>query len=63
MVSTYEKKTASLWRSYDYVEQAGEGNPYKLLCAAIVFRPLVIVRLLRNMERQHMTCTAMLKGQ
>ena len=38
MVSTYEKKTATLWRSYDYVEQAGEGDPYKLLCSAIVFQ-------------------------
>lgn len=38
MPSTYEKKTAALWRSYDYVEQAGAGDPYKLLCAAIVFQ-------------------------
>lgn len=38
MSTTYEKKTATLWRSYDYVEQAGEGNPFKLLCSAIVFQ-------------------------
>ena len=41
MVSAYEKKTASLWRSYDYVEQDGAGNPFKLLCSAIVFQAAV----------------------
>lgn len=41
MVSTYEKKTSTLWRSYDYLEQAGEGDPYKLLCSAIVFQAAV----------------------
>ena len=38
MTSTYEKKTATLWRSYDYVEQDGRSNPYKLLCSAIIFQ-------------------------
>ena len=59
MSSTYEKKTATLWRSYDYVEQAGEGNPFKLLCS----RRLVTVRLLTSMGRVHGICIAMLKGQ
>lgn len=28
----------SLWRSYDFIENAGTSNPYKLLCSAIVFQ-------------------------
>lgn len=38
MINKTENKTASLWRSYDFVEQLGTGNPYKLLCSAIVFQ-------------------------
>ena len=32
---------AGLWRSYDFVEQSGIGDPYKLLCSAIVFQAAV----------------------
>ena len=35
------ENTAGLWRSYDFVEQCGIGNPYKLLCSAIVFQAAV----------------------
>ena len=38
MINKTENKTDSLCRSYDFVEQLGTGNPYKLLCAAIVFQ-------------------------
>lgn len=31
----------SMWRSYDYMQQCGTGNPYKLLCSAIIFQAAV----------------------
>lgn len=40
--------TAGLWRSYDFVEQAGVGNPYKLLCSAIVFQAAVDCEAIRR---------------
>lgn len=33
-----ELKEGSLWRSYDYIENAGTTDPYKLLCSAIIFQ-------------------------
>ena len=33
--------SSGLWRSFDFVEQSGMGNPYKLLCAAIIFQAAV----------------------
>lgn len=38
MSKKYESKSASIWRSYDFVEQLGTGDPYRLLCSAIVFQ-------------------------
>lgn len=38
MTKKYESKSDSIWRSYDYVEQLGTGNPYHLLASAIVFQ-------------------------
>lgn len=31
----------SMWRSYENMQQCGTGNPYKLLCSAIVFQAAV----------------------
>ena len=37
----YERKTGRLNRSYDFVEQSGAGNPWKLLASAIIFQAAV----------------------
>ena len=34
----YNRKTGRMNRSYDYVEQAGDGDPWKLLASAILFQ-------------------------
>lgn len=41
MSTKYEKKTDRLNRSYDFIDQLGCGDPYKLLSAAIVFQAAV----------------------
>ena len=34
----YVKKSVTLWRSYENMDQIGESDPWKLLCAAIIFQ-------------------------
>ena len=35
------ENSAGLWRSYEYENQLGVGNPYKLMCSAIIFQAAV----------------------
>ena len=44
----YQSKTDRLNKSYDFFEQAGMGNPYKLLCSAIVFQAAVDCEAIRR---------------
>lgn len=36
--SKYQKRTGRLNRSFDFVELAGDSNPWKLLASAIIFQ-------------------------
>lgn len=37
----YDRKTRRMIRSYDFVQQAGAGDPWKLLASAIIFQAAV----------------------
>lgn len=41
MSSNYTRKTDGLYRSFDFAELAGDGNPYQLLASAIIFQAAV----------------------
>lgn len=62
MSHNYERKTDRLHRSFDFVELAGTGNPYRLLASAIVFQCAVDCDAIKDMEWGSMEMHRFAKG-